>query len=180
MTKKQHPPVAIAEAPQTQAALQEAIAEDVEAVLHPVPDEAHPIYEPEWNFCLTMAFMHSGADYLTDWGDIPLRLANFMTQNPDAPVEAALIEVKLRTRVVILPNEDQRRVHLALQIFRAYVLGWHAIDKEDGEKRRLAAEQAAYVRPQLDPTDTAFEVEDGPFDALSDMGKAAMARAKGA
>jgi hypothetical protein len=136
--------------------------------------EAHPIYEPEWNFCLTMAFMHCGVDYLTDWGDIPFRIANFMLNNPDAPVEAALIEIKMRTRVVVLPNEDQRRVHLALTLFRAYVLGWHAIEGQDVQAKITADEQARYLaRPpqKLDLTDTPFETVAGPFDP-SDFGKA--------
>jgi hypothetical protein len=137
--------------------------------------EGFPIYEEEWNFCLTMAFMHTGADFLTDWGDIPFRMANFMLANPDAPVEAALIEVKMRTRAVVLPNADQRRVHLALTLFRAYVVGWHAIEGQDVQAKITADEQARYLaRPpqKLDLTDTPFEIEEGPFDALSDLGKA--------
>jgi hypothetical protein len=135
--------------------------------------EGFPIYEEELNFCLTMAFMHTGADVICEWDDIPFRIANFMLLNPDAPVEAALIEIKMRKKVVVLPNFDQRRVQLALTLFRAYVLGWHAIEREDVAKTIAADEAARYAaRPpqKLDLTDTPYETVSGPFDA-SDLGK---------
>jgi RyR domain len=135
--------------------------------------EGFPMYEEELNFCLTMAFMHTGMDVMCEWSDIPFLMANFMLQNPDAPVEAALIEIKLRKKVVLLPNFDQRRVHLALTLFRAYVLGWHAIEREDVAKTIAADEAARYAaRPvqKLDLTDTPYEKVDGPFDP-SDLGK---------
>jgi hypothetical protein len=175
--------------PEDEAQLAAQVADEVEVVSDPpLPPEtptpedeaqlaAHEgfqIYEEEWNFCLTMAFMHTGADMLTDWGDIPFCMASFMLANPkDTPVAAALMEVKLRKGVVILPNEDQRRVLLALELFRTYVLGWHMIEREDVAAQITADEQARYAAraPQkLDLTDTPYETVDGPFDA-SDLGK---------
>lgn len=142
--------------------------------------EGSVIYEDEWSICLTMAFNGQGRDVLTDWGNVPFVMAQFILDNPDAPDEAVLMQVKLKEKIVVLPNEDQRRVLLAVKLFSAYVLGWHAIDRADGEARRIAVAEAEYLarpREKLDLTDTAYELVDGPFDQTSDLAKAAHARA---
>lgn len=141
--------------------------------------EGATLYEDEWNACLTMAFKGQGRDMLTDWGTVPFVMAQFILDNPEAPDEAALMQVKLKEKIVILANEDQRRVLLAVRLFRTYLSGWHGIDKADGEARRVAAEEEAYLarKPEkLDLTDTPYERVDGPFDQTSDLAKAALAR----
>jgi hypothetical protein len=141
--------------------------------------EGSVIYEDEWNACLTMAFKGQGRDMVTDWGNVPFVMAQFIMSNLDAPDDAVLMQVKLKEKVVILPNEDQRRVLLAVKLFSAYVLGWHAIDRADAEVLRIAEAEAEYLarKPRkLDLTDTPYELVDGPFDQTSDLAKAALAR----
>jgi hypothetical protein len=141
--------------------------------------EGATIYEDEWNACLTMAFKGQGRDMLPDWGNVPFVMAQFIMSNLDAPDEAVLMQVRLKEKVVILPNEDQRRVLLAVKLFSAYVLGWHAIDRADAEVLRIAEAEAKYLAraPQkLDLTDTPYELVDGPFDQTSDLARAAAAR----
>jgi hypothetical protein len=143
-----------------------------------LPD-ARVLYEAEWNACLTMAFIDTGADYLTDWGDIPFVMAQFVAEHPTAPDEAVLIHVKLTRKVVVLPNEDQRRVQLAVKLFRSYLQGQREINQQDAEAARIAEQQLSYQQtpqPKIDPEDTFVEVEQGPFDQASDLGKAAAAR----
>lgn len=139
------------------------------------------LYEAEWNACLTMAFAGTGVDYMTDWGDIPFVMAQFVREHPTAPDEAVLIHVRLTNKVVVLANEDQRRVHLAVQLFRKLLKGWHEIEAQDAEAMRVAAEREAYAtapQPKLDPEGTFVETEKGALEELSDLGRAAAARAE--
>jgi hypothetical protein len=141
---------------------------------------ARLLYETEWNACLAMAFAGQGRDYLIDWGDIPFVMAQFVAEHPTAPDEAVLIHVKLTRKVVVLPNEDPRRVQLAVKLFRSYLQGQREINQQDAEAARIAEQQLSYQQtpqPKIDPEGTFVEVEQGPFDQASDLGKAAAARA---
>lgn len=134
--------------------------------------EIECLYEKQFNACLALAFDGVALDMLTDWGAIPFTLACFYADNMDAPVHAGLMQVKLRHGVIILPDQDPRRVELALQLFRAYKIGVNSIVNADSE-----------VQPALMPSGPSPSREkDGPFDrederfALSDIGKSAAAR----
>jgi hypothetical protein len=140
--------------------------------------EGTAIYELEWNECLALAFAGTGADVLTDWGAVPLTMVSFIKDHPDAPDEAVLIHVRLTDKVVVLPNEDPRRVQLAVKLFRHWLQGLVAIQTEDMEAAKRAAEQKAYASmplPKMDE-DSPFAVEAGGLDALSDLGKAVAAQ----
>lgn len=139
----------------------------------PDVDIGSPVYEREWNLCLSLAFAGTGLDMLTEWGNIPFCMAMFADRNPGAPDEAVVIHVRRAMKVAVLPNEDQRRVHLAVSLFRAWLNGYNKIDREDGEAARVAAlkaDAAGWV-PRIDPEDDALERERGPFDEISDLGK---------
>ena len=137
-----------------------------------VAHEGAAVYEGEWNLCLTLAFAGTGCDILTDWGAVPFELAMFMRNNPTAPVDAALIHVKRTLKIAVLPNEDPRRVAGALTMFKNLLAFLDAIDREDGEARRLAAEaEAASTRPRRmgDTEGGPFEMEQGGLAAPSDF-----------
>lgn len=160
-----------ADAPASAAILQSE-GDDADAV-----DVVQPAFSDQWNACLTLAFAGTGADYLTDWGDIPFVMAHFILSNPSAPDEAVLIHVKRTCKVVILGNEDQRRVQLAVQLFRTWLSGSNAIDRQNDEqhRRELAAANPA-PRPAVDPDDLSFQVDRGPLNEMSDLGKALAGR----
>jgi hypothetical protein len=133
-----------------------------------------PIYEREWNMCLSLAFHGTGRDMLTDWGNVPFELATFMRNNIDAPEEAAVIHVKRAIGVAVLPNEDPDRVKLALMLFRNFIVGQDIIEREAATKQRLADEAAHNAANALRRSDTeggAFEVEQGGLAAPSDLAK---------
>lgn len=148
----------------------------------PLEAVAPTLYEREWNSCLTMAFSDAGypTDYLTDWGNVPFYMKQFLMANPDAPDEAVLIHMARSHQVAVLVNEDQRRVQLAVKIFRTYIQGELAIEAEDLEAIRIATAREDYLtapKPKMDLTDTPFEVEQGGIGEKSDMGKLMDARA---
>lgn len=134
---------------------------------------ATPAYHREWNLCLTLAFAGTGADMLTDWGVVPWEIATFLRDNPGAPDDAALIHVRRSLKVMVLPNEDPRRVLLAVKLLRTWLAGLDAIDSEDAAAIDLARRQAnAGGPPRIDPEDQTFAIQQGPFDEKSDLGKA--------
>lgn len=132
--------------------------------------EGPAVFERQWNMCLSLAFDGAGLDVLTDWGSVPATMASFAKEHPTAPDEAVLIHVRLADKVVVLGNEDQRRVQLAVQLYRAWLQGLWRIDDQDVAALRLANEQAAAAkaaanRKPLDMDEGPFEVAKGPFDA---------------
>ena len=130
------------------------------------------IYETEWNACLTLAFKGTRRDILTDWGAVPFELASFVVSNPTAPVDAALIHVKRTLKIAVLPNEDPRRVLLALRLFKCWLDGRNAIDREDGEALRRTEEAKAASRgvsPHGDAEGGPFDMEQGGLAAPSDF-----------
>lgn len=108
-----------------------------------------------WNVLVAVAF---DADLDDDWGEAATVMADFALANPDAPDGALLIEVRRKCRVALLPNEDPRRLLLAVKLFRLAVTGLAAIDAED---LAAAAEPAAEL-PRRPPS------PDGPFAPVKD------------
>jgi hypothetical protein len=127
--------------------------------------------ENQWNHCLSLAFHGTGRDMLTDWGNIPHLMMAFATDNPEAPDEALPMQVRLVGKQVLLPNEDPRRVALAVKLFRTFVDGQNRILNEDLARMEAATRPEAPRRP-VDEDDMAFTPSDGPGE-LSDLGKAA-------
>lgn len=93
-------------------------------------------------------------------------LAYFYLANRDAPAIAGLLHVKRKLRCdLFAADEDERRVKLALGLYRMAVLGLYDIDREDGEAevRRMQA-AAPPLRREVDPEDMAFRRDDGRFE----------------
>jgi hypothetical protein len=131
-------------------------------------------YEKQFNDCLAMAFDGVALAMLTDWGSIPFTLAVFYRDNTDAPCHAGLMQVGLQHKVAILPDQDPRRVELALELFRAYIVGVNKIVNAD------FAVQPAPLPSGPSPSrdrDGPFDREDERFEA-SDTGKSLLNRAR--
>lgn len=143
----------------------------------PTAPEGRLAWEAEWNACLALAFTGTGADMLTDWGNIPFTLSQHFYSQPDAPAHAALMQVQLTHKCAILPHEDPRRVELALQLMRSLVCGLDAIEREDATRQQAAAEASnlALLKRSTDHEGTMLEKEDERFE-LSTTGKALAAQ----
>lgn len=103
--------------------------------------------------------------------DVAMCLADFYRHEPTAPAAAGLMHLKLKLKVILLPNEDPRRVELILDLFRLAVIRMEEF---------IAADAKAEIARQAAPLPTARNRLDGEgaFDrdddrlTKSDTGKA--------
>lgn len=125
-----------------------------------------------WTGCLDIAF---AMDCSEQFGDVPDMMAKFILANPGAPVAAVLQEVRLKTKTPLLPNEDPRRVLLAVKLFRTFVMGEQAILDEDraAEVALAAAAEAARGPGPIPPDEQGLgAIAEGGLAAPSYLGRA--------
>lgn len=128
-----------------------------------------------WSFAVFMA-----ADRLIDTygnADIAKCLAVFYLANPDAPANAAGIEVRLRLGVDLLPpSVAPERLDLAVKIFKTALLGRDRLEKAQASQEATPGEPGApRIAPGRSPDDLAFQPDKGRLEP-SDLGKSLLAR----
>jgi RyR domain len=120
-------------------------------------------------------------DPMSSFGDdelgIAFCLAKYFENEPTAPAAGGLMQVRLQKKVVLLPNEDPRRVELALDLFRlalVRMLEFANADAKAEAERQLAA--TAPKPAKIPEGEGTFEHDDDRF-TKSDIGKALDKRA---
>lgn len=88
---------------------------------------------------------------LQDLRDMGNCLGAFYRQWPDAPADAGLNQISRALGMRLAPEEDPRRVGLAIEIFKVAVAGEVAIRKQDEDAAKLEAARAARPAREVRP-----------------------------
>lgn len=102
-------------------------------------------------------------------------LAGFILSNREAPEEAALMQVRRSLKAVIFPDEDPRKVRLAVRMFGMAILGLNDMQRDDDEaelRRMQQQEAAAAPVAKLREEERTMRSAGGGLHDLSDFGKA--------
>ena len=90
-------------------------------------------------------------------------LYEFFHDNPDAPVEAGEIQVKLKLQLQLWPAGEPRRPRLALELFKQAFAGLDAI-AGDAAKALALAQAPPAARREVDPEDLSYQKDKGRFE----------------
>ena len=114
-----------------------------------------------------------------NWPEIAMCLADFYRNEPTTSAAAGLMQLKLKLKIVLMPDEDPRRVELILDLFRLAITRMVEIGTADAkaEAAKLQAQNFKPAHDRLEKGEGIYDKDPGRFEK-SDLGKSLDQQAK--